>query len=96
MRSKFIVSPRGNGIDCCRVWESLYLETIPVLKTSSLDSLYEDLPVLIVQNWTDVTREFLEKKYIEMSSKKYKKEKLHVDYWSNLINQHKKKQLGRR
>ena len=28
--SKFCISPPGNGIDCHRIWECIYLNTIPI------------------------------------------------------------------
>lgn len=57
----FEVSPRGNGLDCFRTWEALLLGTIPIVRTSTLDPLYEDeaLPVVIVQAWTEITAENL-------------------------------------
>jgi len=27
---KYVISPPGNGVDCHRIWESLYLKTIPI------------------------------------------------------------------
>lgn len=30
-RHKFVASPRGNGIDCLRTWESLYCGAIPLI-----------------------------------------------------------------
>lgn len=53
----FEVSPRGNGLDCFRTWEALALGTIPIVKTSALDRLYrdEDLPVVIVESYREVT-----------------------------------------
>ncbi len=83
--SKFILSPHGNGLDCHRTWEALYVGTFPIVKTSTLDPLYEDLPVLIVQNWEDITEEFLHEKFAEMSNRQYRLEKLRFDYWANLI-----------
>lgn len=90
-RSKFVLSPRGRGIDCHRTWEALYMGSIPIVKTSSIDSLYKDLPVLIVKDWSEISEAFLEEKYKEMSGKTYKLEKLSSTYWLNLINQHKSK-----
>lgn len=50
-RSMFSISPNGNGIDCHKTWESLYLKTIPIV-TKSINSLqYSDLPILIIDNW---------------------------------------------
>jgi hypothetical protein len=84
--SKFEVAPRGNGLDTHRLWESLYLGTIPIVKTCSLDCLYAGLPVLIVQQWSDVTEEFLERKYKEFSAQTFNLEKLSMDYWAKEID----------
>lgn len=46
----FVLSVAGNGIDCHRTWEALYLGSIVVTKTSPLDPLYGGLPVVIVED----------------------------------------------
>lgn len=84
--SKFVISPRGNGLDTHRLWEALYLQAIPIVKTSNLDALYEDLPVLIIQDWKEITEEFLLQKYEEMQKKEYNLQKLGVQYWYELIS----------
>ncbi|MCP5469297.1 MAG: hypothetical protein H7A36_02190 [Chlamydiales bacterium] len=86
MRSKYTLCPRGNGIDTHRVWEALFLGSIPVLKSNALDPLYEGLPVLIVKEWEEVTKELLESKYEEILAGKHKMEKLYADYWLKLID----------
>lgn len=83
--SKFVLSPHGHGLDCHRTWEALYLGAIPIVVASTLDKLYEDLPVIVINNWNEVTDAFLIKKYEEMKSKKYKMEKLTFKYWKDLI-----------
>jgi len=62
-RSKFVLSPEGTGIDCHRIYESLYLGAVPICKKSPLDSFYENFPVIIVNSWSDVTEEFLNTEY---------------------------------
>jgi hypothetical protein len=84
-KARFVLSPHGNGLDCYRTWEALILGSIPIVKTSSLDSLYTDLPVIIVKDWPEVTEFFLKQKFNEFSLKTYKREKLYFDYWKNLI-----------
>lgn len=83
--SKFVLSPHGGGLDCHRTWESMYMGSYPVVKTSTLDPLYEDLPVLILQDWSELNEEFLEKKFEEFSQKKFNLEKLYFDYWLQKI-----------
>ncbi len=81
----FILSPFGGGLDCHRTWETLLVGSIPVVKTSTLDPLYEDLPVIIVNEWEDVTPAYLMKCYEEMKDKTYNFDKLYMDYWVDLI-----------
>jgi hypothetical protein len=49
----FVISPHGNGLDCHRTWEALCLGCIVIVKKSPIDTLYTDLPVLIIDNWSD-------------------------------------------
>ena len=58
-RYAFVVSPHGHGLDCHRTWESLALGNIPIVKRSSLDPLYEGLPVVIVDDWREITADAL-------------------------------------
>lgn len=88
--SKFVLSPRGVGLDCHRTWESLLMGSIPILRTSSLDPLFENLPVLIINDWSEITEEFLEKKYAEIKLKKFNFDKLYAPYWINKIETYKR------
>jgi hypothetical protein len=74
---KFIVSPHGNGLDCHRTWEALILDCIPIVRTSPLDPMFQGLPVLIVQNWSDITRTLLDNFQPDYS----RMEKLSLEYW---------------
>ena len=88
---KFVFSPRGNGLDCLRTWEALYMRAIPIVMTSPMDALFEGLPVIIVNDWDEITEEFLENKYAEMSKIQYSYDKLFAPYWVHLINFYKQK-----
>ena len=86
----FVISPHGNYLDCYRTWEILALGSIPVVKTSSLDPLYDHLPVIIVGEWNQITyanikiwREMVLK---NMADGKYKMDMLTNDYWKNEIS----------
>lgn len=89
----FIISPHGGGYDCHRLWEGLALGCIPIVKTSPIDKLYDDLPVLIVNEWSDVNLDLLTKtvedfKKIELD-KKFNYDKLSLQYWMNKIKKNK-------
>jgi hypothetical protein len=84
----FSISPYGNGLDCHRTWEDLALGCIVVVKTSPIDSLYEGLPVIIVKDWAEVTKDNMEKwlqKFPDASTNPIYKEKLTHDYWMKKI-----------
>lgn len=61
---KFVLCPDGNAIncDCYRVWETLYMRRIPILKRSkNFEKMFQNLPVLFVDDFLDLTQESLKK-----------------------------------
>lgn len=63
----FSISPFGAGMDCHRTWEDLVLGMIVIVRTSPMDKLYEGLPVVIVNHWSDITEENLMKWFSQYS-----------------------------
>ena len=60
-KTMFVPSPAGNGIDCHRTWEALYLGAVPVVLRSEYFG-ESNWPVLVVDSWS----ELLEKKDNEL------------------------------
>lgn len=59
-RSKFVICPQGTGVDTHRLYEAIFFGAIPIVKTSFLDKLYmKSGKVVIVNDWSDVTFDFL-------------------------------------
>ena len=59
-QAKFMICPRGNAIDCHRNWEVLYMKRVPIMKYHPyLEVLFEDYPVLFVNDYSEITEEFL-------------------------------------
>lgn len=59
-KSKFVLCPRGNAIDCHRNWEVLYMRRVPVMKRYPyLETLFADYPVLFVDDYSEVTPNLL-------------------------------------
>ena len=79
----FVLSPHGNGLDCHRTWESLILKNIVIVKTSPLDCLYENLPVWIINDWSDVTMESMNDIKNKFSKTIFDYSKLYLNYWTN-------------
>jgi hypothetical protein len=86
MNYAFVASPYGGGIDCHRTWEALVLGCIPIVTSNSMNPLFDDLPVLIINNWSDITEELLQSTMKEFKNKTFNYEKLTLQYWTTLIN----------
>lgn len=54
--SYFCIAPRGHGLDTHRVWEALYLRAIPVVTRSVLSDQHPDLPMIVLDDWSDFRR----------------------------------------
>ena len=54
--SYFCISPNGNGIDCVRTWEALYVGTIPVVTRSLITEQHSDLPMVVIDDWSEFAR----------------------------------------
>ena len=88
---QFVLSPRGNGIDCHRTWELFLAGAIVITKTSPLDSVFleNNLPVVILNNWEELNENLDEKlklwyeKYIHLTSKENIFPKMTFNYWMN-------------
>jgi hypothetical protein len=81
---RFTLSPRGNGLDCHRTWEVLMMKRVPVLKLDgTLQRLYKNLPVLFVNDWTDLNHMNLLELYESYSFED--QNYLFFNYWKNLI-----------
>lgn len=84
--SKFCFSPAGNGPDCHRHWEALYLGCIPIVKKHPAMEQFRDLPFVLVENWDDISPQWLDKKYKEFMTTSFNIKKLHLSFWANQFN----------
>jgi hypothetical protein len=92
---KFVLSPPGNGADCIRTWEALYVQVIPVVKDQAMNVFFaKNLPILVVKDLAELTEEFLWEKYYEIKAKEWNYELLTMSYWNKVITADKKNLLG--
>jgi len=82
---KFMICPEGNGIDCHRTWECLYVGTIPIEKRNTNNQFYTDLPICFVDEWSEITKMFLDKEYKRIKNSIWNLDKLDFEYWKNKI-----------
>ena len=61
---KYAISPPGNGIDCHRIWECLYLGVIPILKRSVFtEKLAKKFHCVLLDKWSDLNVKALQESY---------------------------------
>lgn len=85
--SLFSISPPGNGNDCHRTWESIYLGVIPVVLEGSLaKSFIDNLPIYSVTSYEDFLT-LNDSELISLYQKLItrKADMAYFDYWYNLM-----------
>ena len=88
--SMYNLCPPGNGLDTHRFWESLLLNTLPIVVRSSFTSNLEklDIPALYLDKWTDLNEykeNELQSLYMEKINKIDLTYYVQFNYWKKLI-----------
>ena len=82
---KFILSPIGGGFESHRLWESLYVGSIPVVRRNINYSFFEKLPICFVDEWDEITEDFLLSEYDRIMSLDWDLQLLSMKYWIERI-----------
>ncbi|MEI8248958.1 MAG: hypothetical protein WCG07_00470 [Candidatus Taylorbacteria bacterium] len=90
---RFTVSPDGNGADCFRTWEAIYLKTIPFVIRNEMNEYFKKikLPIYVLDSWRDleyITEDQLEREYGSIMSESDNSPAF-MDYWYKEIIRHK-------
>lgn len=96
-RHKFVLCPRGNGVDTHRLWETLYMGSIPIVRRHPALRDFEDLPIAWVDDWAEVSPAWLDAEFtrIMATAPAFPHEKLRMSYWENKIMTHATQLLNR-
>lgn len=89
-QNKFTVSPEGNGVDCYRTWEALYLGVVPIVQRNAMTEYFKNigLPIVTVNNWSEVDnydQDLLNSVYDKLEHK-FGNKAIYIAYWLDLIN----------
>lgn len=86
-QSYFCIAPPGNGADCHRIWECLYLGSIPIILNHPYAfSEYSELPIMHIDSYSQITESFLKEKINDYYPfDKFNLEKLDINYWKEKI-----------
>lgn len=83
---KFVFAPAGNGGCTHRMWEAIYLGVIPIVKRNVHTEYFQDLPIVLVDNWGQINKEMLTDIWNEYSNREWNMEKATLRYWKRRIN----------
>lgn len=84
--TRFVASPEGNGFDCHRTWEAIYLNCIPVLIKNNFTNNLQNFPVLILDDWNEFnlfSEEQIDSFYSEINS--MEKRIAYFEFYKNKI-----------
>ena len=79
---KFCLCPRGNGIDTHRFWEAQYLDTIPIVLKADWTAAYSGLPILLVNEWSDLLKINFEEVYIRISTTNFDRANMNLSKYT--------------
>ena len=95
LNSKFSLCIHGGGLDLCpRFWQSILCGSIPIIKHSTLDSIFEKFPVVFVDDFNKDTLSLKKldqylcelKHYYEDTNNRIRiLEMLKMSYWLDII-----------
>ena len=80
---RFVISPPGNGIDCHRTWEALYMGCIPIVIKNEIYDSWPNLPILQVEDYGQLTMSILD----EFLEKDFNMDDLDMVYWTKKIKE---------
>lgn len=76
-----VLSPKGNGIDCYRMLETLYMGSTPVVELSETTAEFADLPLLIVKTMYGLRAKELYHLHNHIRTQNRSLDKIKLSYW---------------
>ncbi len=81
----FVLCPVGAGPDTHRLWESLAMGCIAIVKRNFMSQFLSDLPVVVVDDWGEISAAFLQDALARISARSFNFAKLYLEYWRRAI-----------
>ena len=82
----FVLAPEGVGLDTYRTWEALYMGSYPIVVSSTLNTQYHGLPVLVVQSFSELNENVLRETCHIFRSQTWNYAKLYLGYYFDAVN----------
>ena len=82
----FVLCPQGSGMDTHRTWEAIILGCIPIIKRDGVSNLFNKLPAIIINDWNEISINYLRDEYEKIINKKFDFSSLFLNYWKSKFN----------
>jgi len=80
-KSYFTICPHGNGVDSHRIWECLYLQSVPIVEDHECFSQFKHLPIIFTKDWNKITIEYLNRQLLHCSKINWNIKELYTQNW---------------
>jgi hypothetical protein len=77
----FCICPPGNGLDCHRIWECIYLGVIPIILADVRLKGFDELPILYIDDWGDLDERLLLNAYRQLSRRPIYLDRAYLEHW---------------
>jgi hypothetical protein len=82
----FVISPEGAGIDCHRTWEAILLGCVPIVKKSKFSALLNDLPVVMLDDWSEFNSDQMIQHVNRLKNSKFNFNSMFLRHWQERIH----------
>ena len=83
--SKYVLCPRGNGLDTHRYYETILMGSIPVVENSTLFPIFSESTTLILSSLNNLTVDILNNPRKHVKNMGFSKKVLYMETWINRI-----------
>ncbi|CAF0795343.1 unnamed protein product [Brachionus calyciflorus] len=79
--TKFVLCPRGNGLDTHRFYETVLMGAIPIVESSALDPIYENRTVLVLPKLEQLTQDMLDNPHLYIKNMNFSQDLIFMETW---------------
>jgi len=80
-KSYFTICPHGNGVDSHRIWECLYLRSVPIVEDHECFRQFAHLPIVFCKDWNNITIEYLNRQIDKCNKVDWNVLDLYIESW---------------
>ena len=89
--SKYVLCPRGNGLDTHRFYETILMGAIPIVENSTLYPIYKQATVLVIDSFKNLNQHMLDNPHLYIENMSFSRYILMADTWLQIIESFKSK-----